>query len=1023
MTRAIHVHVGVGHRRPPRQDVRPDHRRGARRDLRGGPEEPGRVRVDVHHRPRRRRRRDQHPGLRRHPAGRARHRAQHRLRRESFGFDGNTCGVITSIDEQSPDIAQGVDKAEGSARRRQRPVRRDGRRRPGDDVRLRVRRHGRPHADADLARAPARAAASPRSARPARSTTCVPTARPRSASTTRTASRSGCRPCSSPPSTRPASTSTGMMKPDLIEHVIRPPLPEQFADDDFEVLVQPDRRLRARRSARRLRAHRPQDHRRHLRRHGPPRRRRVQRQGPDQGRPLGRVRGAPRRRRTSSPPASRSAARCRSRTRSASPTPSRSWSRRSARPRSTRRSSPGLCRSTSTCARPRSSSGSTCAGRSSATPRRTATSAAPSRDFTWERTDAAAELARRGRPKALGRAERARRLGVASGENAHGLSGPARRSRGRARVRLRAARRARRRDVRSARSCGCRSTAGACAAGWSTPTSTPEVDAARLRAAASRSCRPGRPPDVVDLCRWARGGGPGRSRRSSGPRRPPNVVPADGRARASRPRCTRPSRPMAPERRALRSSPPDGASRARSRVAAGRAEGSTIVVDPDAERGRRARAHAVEQTGREVVEPALRPQPRPSCTAAWAAPRAGACVVVGGRTAVWAPVPDLARGRRARRGRRGARRGARADWNARDVAVERCRRAGARLRHGDARAPTVDALVARRRPDPGRSSACVAARSTVVDPRDEPPGQALLSSVAGRRLHRHRRRRRAGRCACSTARAGRACSRAGLRRAGALRGLRRAVRDRTRRCSCARAAGRTRPPVCLALPRLRFRAVRPGVAPCPRRPRRARCRGRGRRGRRRHRRGPDADVLVGTEAVLHRAPPRPVGLVAFLELDQELLAPGCARAEQALWLLVRPRVCSARGRHGAVLLVQTRLPEHEVVVAARDGDRRSSWPRPTRRRRVLGFPPFGGVAELRRRRARSRAACDARPRPSTASRCSDRSTAGSGRSSGPRRSTHCATRSRARRRRRPRRSAGCGSTSIRCGSDPWSPRI
>src|SRR5690349_21840445 len=31
--------------------------------------------------------------------------------RESFGFDGNTCGVIISIDEQSPDIAQGVDTA------------------------------------------------------------------------------------------------------------------------------------------------------------------------------------------------------------------------------------------------------------------------------------------------------------------------------------------------------------------------------------------------------------------------------------------------------------------------------------------------------------------------------------------------------------------------------------------------------------------------------------------------------------------------------------------------------------------------------------------------------------------------------------------------------------------------------------------------------------------------------------------------------------------------------------------------
>ena len=29
--------------------------------------------------------------------------------RESFGFDGNTCGVMVSIDPQSPNIAQGVD--------------------------------------------------------------------------------------------------------------------------------------------------------------------------------------------------------------------------------------------------------------------------------------------------------------------------------------------------------------------------------------------------------------------------------------------------------------------------------------------------------------------------------------------------------------------------------------------------------------------------------------------------------------------------------------------------------------------------------------------------------------------------------------------------------------------------------------------------------------------------------------------------------------------------------------------------
>src|SRR2546421_9139344 len=31
--------------------------------------------------------------------------------RESYGFDGNTCGVVVSIDGQSPNIAQGVDDA------------------------------------------------------------------------------------------------------------------------------------------------------------------------------------------------------------------------------------------------------------------------------------------------------------------------------------------------------------------------------------------------------------------------------------------------------------------------------------------------------------------------------------------------------------------------------------------------------------------------------------------------------------------------------------------------------------------------------------------------------------------------------------------------------------------------------------------------------------------------------------------------------------------------------------------------
>ena len=80
--------------------------------------------------------------------------------------------------------------------------------------------------------------------------------------------------CSSPPSTPTASTSTTLIKPDIIEHVLHPILPRDLYDekrfDDARLrLRQPDRAVRRRRPDGRHRPHRPQDHRRHLRRLGP----------------------------------------------------------------------------------------------------------------------------------------------------------------------------------------------------------------------------------------------------------------------------------------------------------------------------------------------------------------------------------------------------------------------------------------------------------------------------------------------------------------------------------------------------------------------------------------------------------------------------------------------------------------------------------------------------------------------------------------------------------------------------------
>jgi primosomal protein N' (replication factor Y) len=110
---------------------------------------------------------------------------------------------------------------------------------------------------------------------------------------------------------------------------------------------------------------------------------------------------------------------------------------------------------------------------------------------------------------------------------------------------------------------------------------------------------------------------------------------------------------------------------------------------------------------------------------------------------------------------------------------------------------------------------------------------------------------------------------------------------------------------------------------------------------------PAAPVLVGTEAVLHRVPRgAPVGLVAFLDFDQELLAPRFRAAEQAGTLLARAaRLLGPRGR-GGVVLVQTRLPDHEVLRAAAEPDPSLLLAVEVERRRSLGYPPFGGLAEV-----------------------------------------------------------------------------
>ncbi|HXW80155.1 MAG TPA: hypothetical protein VEJ84_11695, partial [Acidimicrobiales bacterium] len=112
----------------------------------------------------------------------------------------------------------------------------------------------------------------------------------------------------------------------------------------------------------------------------------------------------------------------------------------------------------------------------------------------------------------------------------------------------------------------------------------------------------------------------------------------------------------------------------------------------------------------------------------------------------------------------------------------------------------------------------------------------------------------------------------------------------------------------------------------------------------------ETPVLVGTEAVLYREGELRrsggVGAVAFLDFDQELLAPRYRAGEEALSLLARASRLLGGRQHGGTLLVQTRVPHHAVLEAASlaDPGRLSTSERPVRE--ALRLPPFSALAVL-----------------------------------------------------------------------------
>lgn len=358
------------------------------------------------------------------------------------------------------------------------------------------------------------------------------------------------------------------------------------------------------------------------------------------------------------------------------------------------------------------------------------------------------------------------------------------------------------------------------------------------------------------------------------------------------------------------------------------ARGNALVLAPSVARAR-AVANALHRAG---VVVALHPRD-------WARARRGA-TVVGTRAAAWAPVADLAGVVVLDEHDEGWQQEQAPTWHARDVAIERARRAGAPCVLVSP-APSLEALAWAPLLVPSRAVERAGWPAVeVVDRRDEDPARAgLFSDELVRAV------RSGARVVCVLNRKGRArlLACASCSQLACCEQCEAAVsQPEPGRLVCSR-CGTERPTVCLACGATRMRTLRAGVTRVreelealvrvPVVEVTAETTGQ-------HLDG--APLVIGTEAALHQVGAADV--VVFLDLDQELLAPRYRAAEEALALLIRAARLVGGRSGGGRLVLQTRLPGHEVVQAALHADPARVADAERARRTMLGYPPVTAMA-------------------------------------------------------------------------------
>jgi primosomal protein N' (replication factor Y) len=324
----------------------------------------------------------------------------------------------------------------------------------------------------------------------------------------------------------------------------------------------------------------------------------------------------------------------------------------------------------------------------------------------------------------------------------------------------------------------------------------------------------------------------------------------------------------------------------------------------------------------------------------WAAARAGASTVLGTRAAAWSPIPRPSAVVVLDEHDESLQQEQAPTWNARDVLVERARRADVPCLLVSP-TPSLEALAAGRLVTPSRSAERAGwPRVEVVDRRQAPPGEGLFSPRLVAAI------REGGRVVCVLNRKGRsrlsscvACGEvATCERCQAA-----VVQVGDEALSCSR-CGTVRPTVCTRCGGIAMRNLRVGVSRAReelealvREPVAELTAGGDRAGG-----DPGTRVVVGTEAVLHQL--EVADIVAYLDLDQELLAPRYRAAEEALALLVRGARLVGGRAGGGRLLVQTRQPSHEVVQAVLLADPTRVAGAEDARRKELGYPPAAALA-------------------------------------------------------------------------------